>query len=158
MDTSTSLSPTFSESSLHKAYSLDHTVLNIHHTTCLPFRSLTIRSWSLQSNTRTLHLSNFYVFCEITAKNTIHCVTQWQSPQNVFFTEYNARKKSVSVNKWAGFLSTDNEYYAIQCYTEKRTGSLLLLVWKLKSQLPCTTVTLAPLRSLVPSSLYALLR
>lgn len=63
-------------------------------------------------------MNNFYAFCEITAENTIHYVTQWQNLQNVFFIEYTAREKSASANKWAGFLSTDNE---IQCYAEKGT-------------------------------------
>lgn len=42
----------------------------------------------------------------------------WQNPQKVFFVEHDARKESVSVNKRAGVLSTDNEHCVIQCYTE----------------------------------------
>lgn len=69
--------------------------------------------------TRTLQQNNFYVFCENIAENITHYVTQWQNLQNVFSIEYNARKQSVCINKWAGFLSTDYEYYVIQCHTDK---------------------------------------
>lgn len=39
-------------------------------------------------------------------------------PTKVSFVEHDARKESVSVNKWAGVLSTDNEHCVTQCYTE----------------------------------------
>lgn len=49
-------------------------------------------------------------------KHNPRCCT-WQNPQKVFFVEHDARKESVSVNKRAGVLSTDNEHCVIRCCT-----------------------------------------
>lgn len=72
-------------SSLCKVWSLQHIVLSFHHTTCLPFRNLTICSWSLKSlNTRAFQLNIFYVFCDIIAENIIHDVAHGRTHRKSF--------------------------------------------------------------------------
>lgn len=123
------------ESCLHRVLSLDHTIFNLWHTTCLPCRSLTICSWSLWIlTTRALQQNNLYVFCENIAENITHYVTQWQNLQKVFFIKYNARKQSVCINKWAGF---HRQWVLCNSMLHRQRSSSLLVLAARKVKAKC---------------------